>query len=162
MEFKIGDDDDLNIVDSELINLLTEVYVGEGFTNQEDANKLFSPSEVRQRGLILGARCQIEPQKLAGVVILVPPESKARRLAKNNEAEMHLLAVNQEFRNFGLGKKLVMETVNMARKKKYSKIVLWTQDSMIVAQALYESVGFSHIDTMGKNGRKFFVYNLQL
>ena len=162
MEFRIGDDDNLKIVDSELINLLTGVYVNEGFTNQEDANKLFSPSEVRQRGLIIGARCQYESKKLAGVVILVPPESKAIRLAKKNEAEMHLLAVNQEFRGFGLGKKLVMETVNIARKKEYSKIVLWTQDSMRVAQALYESVGFSHIDTMGKNGRKFFVYNLQL
>jgi len=87
MEFEIDIAGNLNIEDSELSELLTEVYVEAGFTRPDEAKVLFEPSRVRQRGTLIGAR-ERETSNLAGMVIMVPPESEARRLAQGNEAEL--------------------------------------------------------------------------
>lgn len=41
-------------------------------------------------------------------------------------------------------------------------MVLWTQQTMVAAQGLYESFGFSPVDHFEKNGREFIVYSLLL
>ena len=89
MKFEIATADILEITDPELSELLTQVYVAGGFTSQEEAASLFEPSSVRNRGVLIGAR-ERHHSKLAGIIIVVPPDSSARRLAKNNEAEIHL------------------------------------------------------------------------
>lgn len=161
MEFEIDEAEELGMADSELSELLTHVYVDGGFTHASEAKDLFEPSVVKQRGLVIGARDR-KTAVLAGVVILVPPESTARRLAQGNEVEMHLLGVKSEFRGYGLGKSLVMEVLARAKRKGYSAMVLWTQASMTTAQEMYESVGFNHTKKMEKNGRTFLVYEREL
>ena len=160
MEFEIATADFLEITDLELSELLAQVYVAGGFTEPDEAVSLFEPSAVRKRGVLFGAR-EKQHSNLAGIVIVVPPDSPARRLAENNEAEIHLLGVKPEYRRHGLGRMLVEVAIERANHSGYSKIILWTQLSMNGAQKLYESMGFIHIDDMTRNGRDFKVYEKQ-
>lgn len=83
MDFEFDIVENREIEDNELTELLTQVYVDGGFTKVEDAKKLFESNSVRDRGFLLGIR-ERQTNELAGVIILVQPESKARRLAKDN------------------------------------------------------------------------------
>jgi ribosomal protein S18 acetylase RimI-like enzyme len=161
MEFEINTADSLKIDDIEISELLTQVYVVGGFIEPDEAVSLFEPSAVRKRGTLIGAR-EKQHLQLAGIVIVVPPDSPARRLAQNNEAEMHLLGVSAEYRRLGLGRMLIEAAVDRAKRSGYSKIILWTQNSMKSAQKLYEAMGFLHVDNIQKNGRDFKVYELAL
>jgi len=161
MEFEIGTADFLGIDDFELSELLTQVYVAGGFTAPDEAVSLFEPSAVRKRGTIIGAR-EKQHLKLAGIVIVVPPDSPARRLAQNNEAELHLLGVKPEYRRHGLGRMLVESAIDRAKQSGYSKIILWTQVSMKSAQKLYEATGFIHVADMKRNSRDFKIYEMAL
>lgn len=106
MEFEIDSADILKIDDVELSELLTQVYVDEGYASSDEAAYLFEPAAVRKRGMLIGAREKLD-RKLAGMVIVVPPDSPARHLAQNNEAEIHLLGVAPEYRRHDLGRILV-------------------------------------------------------
>lgn len=161
MEFEIGTADLLKIDDIELAELLMQVYVGGGFTEPDEAASLFEPSAVKKRGMLIVARENLQ-LKIAGIVILVPPDSPARRLAQNNEAEMHLLGVKPEYRQHGLGRMLIEFVIGRAKHSGYSKIILWTQISMKSAQKLYKATGFIHVDDFKKNGRDFKVYEMEL
>lgn len=161
MKFEIDIADLLKIDDIELSELLTQVYVAGGFMKPDEAITLLEPSAVRKRGMLIGAR-ERKHHKLAGVVIVVPPGSPARRMAKNSEAEMHLLGVKPEYRGHGLGRMLIEAVIDKAKQNNFSKIILWTQFSMTSAQKLYEAAGFIHIDDMQRNGRSFKVYELAL
>ena len=61
------------------------------------------PSAVRKGGLIFIA-INREDFSLAGMMIIIPPSSKARVIAENSECEMHLLGVKSEFRGLGIGR----------------------------------------------------------
>jgi len=161
MDFKIDTADALEVGDNELSVLLTNVYVAGGFIEQDEAALLFEPSAVKKRGILIAAR---EKQHfiLAGILIVVPADSPACRLAKNNEAEIHLLGVLPEYRGKGLGRSLIEAAISIARQNAYSKIILWTQVSMKSAQNLYMAVGFNHIDNIVKNDRNFKVFEMAL
>lgn len=161
MEFEIGMENPIKIKDIELSELLIQVYVTGGFTEYADAVSLFVPSAIRKRGILIGAR-DTQSMQLAGIVIVVPPESSMRRLAKGNEAEMHLLAVKQEYRRHGLGRMLVESAIGIAKRNGYSKMILWTQFSMKSAQKLYETMDFIHVDDLKRNNRNFKVYEMAL
>lgn len=161
MQFEIGTADSLKVTDTELSQLLTHVYVDGGFTQPKQAKILFEPQAVRQRGLLIVAR-EKHTAQFAGMIVLVFPETAACRLAKDNEVEIHLLGVHSDFRGYGLGKRLVTETLLLAKQKGYSKILLWTQQSMTAAHKLYESVGFCYSKSMLKNGHIFLVYKREL
>ncbi len=161
MEFEITTADSLRITDQELSELLTQVYVVGGFTAPDLADSLFEPSAVRNRGVLIAAR-EKHHSKLSGIIIVVPPNSPARRLAKDNQAEIHLLGVKPEFRRHGLGRRLVETALTLANQSGYSKLILWTQFSMNAAQKLYESTGFVHIRDIAMNGRDFKVYEKSL
>ena len=160
-KFEIATADCLRIDDSELVDLLTQVYVGGGFTTSAEAATLFEPPAVRARGIMIGAHDN-QRSKLAGVIIVVPPDSPARRLAKNSEAELHLLAIKPEYRRHGLGRMLVTAAIEKACSLGCSKLILWTQFSMRSAQQLYESAGFAHTSDMKINDREFRVYERDL
>ncbi len=161
MNFDIATAQSLKITDPEMTELLTQVYVEAGFTTPEEAVTLFEPSAVRSRGIVLGAR-EKQNSPLAGMIIVVPPDSPARRLAKNNEAEIHLLGVKTQYRRHGLGHQLVEAAIKQAMQNGYTKLVLWTQLSMHGAQRLYESAGFTHVGDIERNSRQFKVYEMAL
>ena len=161
MDFDIDTADVLKVEDSEFSDLLMTVYVAGGFTKQDEAVLLFEPAALKKRGILIAAS-EKQHSVLAGIVIIVPPDSPASRLAKNNEAEIHLLGVLAEYRGKGLGRSLVEFAIGIAKRNAYSKIILWTQVSMKSAQSIYEAKGFIHVDDIMKNGRDFKIYELVL
>lgn len=57
-------------------------------------------------------------------------------------AKLRLLIIHPKARGQGLGRRLTRACIRFARKKKYRKIVLWTQSHLGAARAIYEAEGF--------------------
>lgn len=66
-------------------------------------------------------------------------------LLLNNSGEAHLarLAVNPEYQGHGVGRRLLLDAIETARKQNYREFALNTQLSNERSQALYRSVGMS-------------------
>ena len=157
MKFIINNPDLLKISDTELTEVLNNVFVEGGYTDSNLAESIFNPKSIRERGILIGARDN-KTSELAGMIILVPFTSSSCKMATDNEAEIHLLCVKPIFRKHGLGRLLVEACLSEAVRHDFKKIILWTQVSMTNAQALYESVGFIKKDQMTVNNIDFLVY----
>jgi DNA-binding MarR family transcriptional regulator/N-acetylglutamate synthase-like GNAT family acetyltransferase len=57
-------------------------------------------------------------------------------------AKLRLLLVDPKGRGLGLGTKLVEECVRFAKRKGYSKLVLWTNNVLKEARHIYKKTGF--------------------
>ena len=149
--------------DDELTRLLTDCFLGGGFTTPERAARAFQASAVRARGELLVVR-RDQHGGLAGMVLLVPPSSPARRFARSDEAELHLLAVRSDDRGRGVGRALVSAAIARARASGYRQLLLWTQPAMVAARALYASLGFVHRQERDfeESGRAFLFHELPL
>lgn len=161
MEFKIEASNAKGFSDSELSELLKDVYVEEGYTGADQGELMFEAGAIRSRGMIITASC-IEDKRLVGLVIMVPPTSLAKKMAKEDEVEVHLLAVKRDCRKNKLGEKLVRELILKAKEEGYKKVILWTQESMNAAQNLYSKLGFVRESDFEANGRNFYLYNRTL
>lgn len=161
MLFQVDSAETLKVSDAELAALLTQVYVAGGYTPEEDAPSLFVPAAVRSRGQIFAVR-HPRTGKLAGMIILVPPQSPACRLGTDNDAEIHLLAVAPECRRWGLARALVRSAIARAEIAGYRRVMLWTQAAMVAAQHLYQSEGFEQVRSYEHDGRTFMVYEKAL
>ena len=145
----------------EIERLLDRVYVAAGFTDPDVAKEIFRAEAVLARGNVLVAR---DGDVLAGMVIVVPPDSPARRLAEEGDVEMHLLAVAPEYRSVGLGGQLVVASLDFARAGGFQRMVLWTQPLMSAAHRLYERHGFARAPSrdFAARGRDFLVFERSL
>ena len=85
-------------------------------------------------GRLLVARYEGEP---AGCVAL--------RGLGGGAAEVKRLYVRERFRGLGLARALVQELIDIARQIGYARLRLDTHESMIPAQTLYRSFGFTEI-----------------
>jgi DNA-binding MarR family transcriptional regulator/ribosomal protein S18 acetylase RimI-like enzyme len=65
-------------------------------------------------------------------------------LAKDTDAvaRIRLLLVDPQARGFGLGARLVDESIGFARRAGYSKITLWTHKVLTAARHIYQKAGF--------------------
>jgi ribosomal protein S18 acetylase RimI-like enzyme len=157
MKFIVDSTENLHISDDEIFDLLSQVYVQAGFISAEIAKTVFDPVKVRDRGGLFVSQ-ELSKNEFSGMVIVVPPKSKAIIRAKENECEMHLLGVSPKHRGYGLGRRLVSKAIDFAKDNNWSKMILWTQKPMKEAQNLYESSGFVRTGEMTKNDIEFFVY----
>lgn len=156
-EFEIGTAEDLGITDREITELLRQVYVEGGYTSAAEAATLFAPTALRKRGTIFGAR-DMRSHDLAGMIIVVPPDSPARRLTETPGAELHLLGVKSKYRRRCLGRMLLDTAMDRVAQMGCPKLSLWTQASMQAAQKMYESAGFVHVRDFERGGREFKAY----
>ena len=157
MEFTITTNADATLSDAEITDLLTGTYVKTGFTPAGEATTLFAPAAVRQRGIIFTARV-CDTGEFAGMVVVAPPTSAARRVAQGPDAEMQLLAVKELYQGRGLGLRLVQEAIDHAQQAGYPKMMLFTQLAMHAAQHLYQKTGFVYLHNLERNGRHYKVY----
>ncbi|HZU85566.1 MAG TPA: GNAT family N-acetyltransferase [Polyangiaceae bacterium] len=162
MTIQIASTRERPVADEALEAILRRVYVEEGFTPPAVAAKLFAAPVVRARGELLCAWAESEREPI-GTVIMVPPTSTARRIARADEAEMHLLGVDRRHRGGGVGARLVEAAEAEARRAGFKRIVLWTQPAMRAAQRLYASGGFARApsrdaEIAAVTGRVFLVY----
>ena len=159
--FEIQQIEHLGISNQEIRGLLHRVYVDGGYTSKEVAEKIFEPKLVKARGQVFGAKSAATGD-FAGMIIVVPPNSKAIVRANHNECELHLLGVDPKFRGLGLGRTLVSKAIEYAASHHWSKMILWTQKPMKTAQSLYESLGFLRTGEMTKSDIDFFVYERRI
>jgi ribosomal protein S18 acetylase RimI-like enzyme len=143
--------------DAALEALLYETYVRGGFTDAILANTLLAAA-VRSRGEVLVARDEVGA--LVGTVTLVGPGSPARRLARPEERELHLLCVKPHARRRGIGEALVRDALRRAKAEGAGSVVLWTQPTMDTAQRLYRRCGFERDAgaDFSRGARQFLVH----
>jgi GNAT superfamily N-acetyltransferase len=79
-----------------------------------------------------------------GTVLFCPPyELKlGDRIVKNIYPEVRLLAVLPNFREYGIGAKLIDECENRARRAEYPALTLHTTTLMQTARRMYEKRGY--------------------
>lgn len=69
------------------------------------------------------------------------------KIAGSDQGDVQTIAVSPEFRGLGLGRKLMDRLVDQAKALHATDIFLEVRADNTVAQNLYESLGFEHIDT---------------
>ena len=78
-----------------------------------------------------------EGDRIAGSVAIVKRTEE--------EAQLRWLLLEPEIRGRGIGRWLVEEALDFSRDMGYESIVLWTAESLPIAEKLYRSVGFEQI-----------------
>jgi DNA-binding MarR family transcriptional regulator/GNAT superfamily N-acetyltransferase len=62
-------------------------------------------------------------------------------------AQLRLLYVEPKARGQGIGKLLVDQVIHFARDKRYRRVRLWTQESLVSARRLYAAAGFNLVES---------------
>ncbi|KKB76776.1 hypothetical protein VW35_18290 [Devosia soli] len=75
--------------------------------------------------------------EVAGSVFMLPSSES------EDTAQLRMLYVEPMFRGRGIGGRLVAECIAFARTSGYRRMMLWTQDCLSSARAIYQKAGFT-------------------
>ncbi len=116
-----------------------------------DLLELADPSQKNVAEYIKRGTCYIaeSDQQIVGVYVLLP--------TRPDTVELINLAVKEEHQGAGIGKRLVMDAINRAKKDGYRTIVVGTGNSSLGQLALYQKCGFR----MTGIDRDFFIRHYQ-
>lgn len=81
-------------------------------------------------------------EPVVGSVTFCPPESSMREIARDDEAELRMLAVDPVARGRGVGEALVRHCLDEARDLGLGGVRISTMAQMSGARRLYERLGF--------------------
>lgn len=106
-----------------------------GIYEPADGEHLYAP---RDNILDRGGEIHIaeRDRQVVGTVALVPAPGNTMELAK--------LAVAQDARGSGLGRRLTQLAIERARRRGVAQLFLLSNSALAVAVRLYESLGFEH------------------
>jgi DNA-binding MarR family transcriptional regulator/GNAT superfamily N-acetyltransferase len=77
-----------------------------------------------------------------GSVFLVQARDDATQAPIDGTAQLRMLLVEPAARGLGLGKRLVTECERFARQAGYRRIMLWTNNVLLAARAIYARAGY--------------------
>jgi GNAT superfamily N-acetyltransferase len=83
---------------------------------------------------------------------------------EKNASGFRLLAVDPDVRAMGVGKALVRQCIELAKREKQGQVIIHTTDAMKVAWGMYERLGFERspdLDFM-QEGLQVFGFRLEL
>jgi len=144
--------------DQEIGSLLKRIFVEEGYTDKSLAEKLFHPDDVRKRGEIILA--QSPDRELLGMIICTAAPSPACRVARSDEVEVQLFAIDPKARGQGIASALIEASERLAYSFGFTKMVLSTQPTMTAAHKVYERHGYKRNPSRDwrRNETIFLVY----
>jgi ribosomal protein S18 acetylase RimI-like enzyme len=145
-----------------VVALWTEAYFSEGGGGRATpyAKVDFEKAMSAGRMLVAGA-----PGEAVGVVVMVAPGTPGMAVARDEEAELCLLAVASQARRKGIGRALVERCTDLAHEKCWRAIALWSRPYQTAAHRLYESLGYQRQpdrDETDATGFARLVFQLQL
>jgi len=145
-----------------IADLWTEAYVTLGVGGRAEPYSVADFSASARHGEVLVAE---GGDGIAGVVVLYDPESPARVVAADGEAELSRLAVATAERGRGIGRALVSRCELRARSAGWPAIVLWSRAGQVEAHRLYGSMGYRRVaerDSVDGTGLERLAFRLEL
>jgi DNA-binding MarR family transcriptional regulator/GNAT superfamily N-acetyltransferase len=77
-----------------------------------------------------------------GSVFLVQARDEASAATIDGTAQLRMLLIEPSARGLGLGKRLVDECTQFARRAGYRRLMLWTNASLLAARGIYTRAGY--------------------
>jgi ribosomal protein S18 acetylase RimI-like enzyme len=139
------------------------------WTSEDDpAWKRFAEpiADVAARAKIAPVFVALVDGRIAGSVTLelnqrIPDDHHSAPLAPG-EAHLRMLGVGPEFHRLGIAKALIRKCIIVAREQGKTRVTVNTSHENVVAQALYESLGFTRQRDVVRNGSSVCSFELAL
>ncbi len=144
--------------------LTVEIYVGEGHVSTGSpyiGELLDTAGRARDAEVIVAARAD----DVLGSVTIARPGTPYADIARPDELEFRMLAVDRRARGAGVGAALVRSVLDTARTEDFGAVVLTTMPLMADARRLYERLGFRHVperDWATDSGKPLTVMRLEV
>ena len=124
--------------------LTAEVYVGDGFIDAADGY-VDELADTARRARDAEVWVAAEGEQVLGSVTFCPLGSPFREIARDDEGEFRMLAVDDAARGRGVGQALVSLCVLRARELGYAGVRMSSMDRMTSAHRVYERLGFARV-----------------
>src|SRR4051812_11750706 len=124
--------------------LTADVYVGDGFVDAADGYVALLADTAR-RAREAEVWVAVDGADVLGSVTFVSPGSPFREIARDDEGEFRMLAVDPAARGRGVGQALVELCLQRSRDLGYAGVRMSTMDRMTSAHRVYERLGFARV-----------------
>jgi GNAT superfamily N-acetyltransferase len=126
----------------EVGRLTAAVYVGDGFMPETD-DYVHVLSDAAGRADAAELWVAVDDDRIVGTVTFAPVGSEYREIARDDEGEFRMLAVDGQARGRGVGLALVQRCLDRSRELGYDGVRMSTMDRMTTAHRVYERLGFT-------------------